>query len=156
LSFDIEITTTPADLEGLGLENRGADEPEDVQEAAGQDKEKILLTDLIIPSYPPLARTGRVQGEVKVALEFDSKCRVSASQIVAGHPLLNSAVLKAVQDWHLPSCTAGERNVNATFRFVLAEPDEPSYDDWAPTHIEIAGPYEFEIRTTAPYPFVYD
>lgn len=158
LSFNIEITTTPADLEALGLEKKSGDSQRNGAEAPGQGNREMLLTNLLLPSYPPLARIGRVQGDVIVAAELDSKCQVSTSQIVAGHPLLNSAVLEAVRGWHFTSCAAGGGKVDAAFHFVLAEPDEPTSDssDWAPTHFEMTGPYEFQIKTVAPDPIVYN
>ncbi len=156
LSFNIEITTTPPDLEVLGFEKKSAHGQEHGVEPAAQGKQDMPRTDFVLPSYPPLARTSRVQGEVKVAVELDSKCQVSTTRIVAGHPLLNSAVLDAVRDWHFPSCPGAGGQIDVTFHFALAEADDAARDDWSPTHIEMTGSYEFQVKTVAPDAIIYN
>jgi TonB family protein len=150
LSFNIEIATTPADLEALGLEKKSGDTQRTGVEGPVHGDQETFLADFLMPGYPSLARTSGVQGEVKVAVELDSKCQVSTSQILAGHPLLNSTVLEAIQGWHFTSCAAGGGKVDVVFHFVLVEPDVPARDDWAPTHLEMTGPYEFRIKTMVP------
>jgi TonB family protein len=122
----------------------------------GQGDQEMHLTDFVLPSYPSLARASRVQGVVKVEIEVNSQCQMSASRILAGHPLLNSTVLEAIRDWHFSSCGTAGRTVDATFHFSLVEPDDPTPDDWAPTHFEMTGSYEFQIRTMAPDPIIYN
>lgn len=53
----------------------------------------------VAPSYPPLARQTRVQGDVTVDAVIDSGGNVVEMQIISGHPLLLSAALEAVKQW---------------------------------------------------------
>jgi|HubBroStandDraft_1064217.scaffolds.fasta_scaffold138947_2 TonB family protein len=174
LSYEIEITTTPPDLRALGLEKSAHRSSERSYSehwhlhnvTAGvnpiglkvdrSDVRMPLLTDFALPGYPVLARIGRVQGEVRVELQLDQECRVSASDVLEGHPLLNSAVREAVREWRFASCAAAGGRVEARFHFELAEPEDPSSDDWSPTHTEMTDPYEFQIKAVAPDPIIYN
>jgi TonB family protein len=174
LSYRVEITTTPADLEALGLEKSARKSVEHGdselghfpprsdsagpvrQQLDGKGTQEPSLTDLSLPGYPPLARVGRVQGKVEVEMEVDSDCRVFKTQVVTGHPLLNSVVLEAVRKWHFTSCAVGGGRIDTTFHFELVEPDDPGSDDWTPTHLEMTGPYEFQIKAVAPDPVIYN
>jgi len=53
----------------------------------------------VAPSYPPLARQTRVQGDVTVDAVIDIEGNVVEAQIISGHPLLLSAALEAVKKW---------------------------------------------------------
>ena len=53
----------------------------------------------VAPSYPPLARQTRVQGDVTVDAVIDTGGNVDEMQIISGHPLLLSAALAAVKQW---------------------------------------------------------
>ena len=53
----------------------------------------------VTPEYPALARAARVQATVVIQLTVSKDGRVSASSVVRGHPMLNQAVLGAVQQW---------------------------------------------------------
>jgi len=53
----------------------------------------------VAPSYPPLARQTRVQGDVTVDAVIDTGGNVVEMQIISGHPLLLSAALLAVKQW---------------------------------------------------------
>jgi len=53
----------------------------------------------VAPSYPPLARQTRVQGDVTVDAVIDTAGNVVEMQIISGHPLLLSAALEAVKQW---------------------------------------------------------
>lgn len=170
-SLNIRITTTPADLNELGLGKKkqsGKEQniklargerpsklPSPVQSEArpsvGSDRETetVLLTDFTFPGY--YARAVRVQGDVKAKVELNSNCRVATAKISTGNPLLNEQVLQSIRQWHLSGCSEKKRHLEALFHFSLAEPDNPSaLDNWAPTHFEMTRPFEFEIKTTAP------
>jgi TonB family protein len=147
--YKVDVTTAPPDLEALGLKiatNQNkfsqASRKQVAQEAA-----------VILPIYPALARFSHKQGEVKVEMDLDSKCRVLGSRVLSGQLLLNDAVLRAVQNWQLPMCDNNSRRVEASFTFVLSDVDQEASDDWAPTSIEMTGPYHFVIKTIAA---VYD
>lgn len=53
----------------------------------------------IRPSYPQIARTGRIQGDVVLEAVLDANGRVRQLKVVDGHPLLAPSALRAVQQW---------------------------------------------------------
>jgi len=60
---------------------------------------KGLLIHRVEPSYPPLARAARVQGEVILTAIIDTNGAIKNLQLVSGHPMLVPAAISAVQQW---------------------------------------------------------
>ena len=57
----------------------------------------VILTKLYPLVYPPIARTARVTGDVKIEVRVRRDGIVSSAEIVSGHPLLKDAALKSAQ-----------------------------------------------------------
>ena len=51
------------------------------------------------PIYPPIARTTRIQGTVRLQAFIAVDGTIRNLQILSGHPLLNAAALDAVRQW---------------------------------------------------------
>ena len=51
------------------------------------------------PLYPPLARSARVEGVVRLLGVLNRHGRIESLQVVSGHPLLVQAALEAVRQW---------------------------------------------------------
>lgn len=51
------------------------------------------------PTYPPLARTARVQGSVVLAAIIGKDGTIQNLHVISGHPLLTQAALDAVKQW---------------------------------------------------------
>ena len=60
---------------------------------------KGLLIHRVEPTYPPLARAARVQGEVVLSAVIDTNGQITNLQLVSGHPMLVPAALAAVREW---------------------------------------------------------
>src|SRR5690606_31751233 len=65
---------------------------------------ELLPTDLefgtyVAPGYPFLALAARIQGTVRLALDFDPDGGVNEAQLVEGHPMLAAAAIKAAALW---------------------------------------------------------
>jgi periplasmic protein TonB len=60
---------------------------------------KGLCIHKVEPSYPTLARTARVQGEVVLNAIIDVNGQITNLQLVSGHPMLVPAAIEAVQQW---------------------------------------------------------
>jgi periplasmic protein TonB len=60
---------------------------------------KGLLIHRVEPSYPPLARAARVQGEVILSAVINTNGEIANLQLVSGHPMLVPAALAAVKEW---------------------------------------------------------
>ncbi len=61
---------------------------------------KGLLIHRVEPSYPPLARQARVQGEVVLSAVIDREGNIQNLQLVSGHPMLVPSAIAAVKQWH--------------------------------------------------------
>jgi periplasmic protein TonB len=60
---------------------------------------KGLLVRRVEPTYPPLARSARVQGEVVLSAIISVNGDIENLQLVSGHPMLVPAALTAVKQW---------------------------------------------------------
>lgn len=58
-----------------------------------------LLIKRVEPSYPPLARAARVQGEVVLTAVISVNGDIENLQLVSGHPMLVPAAITAVKQW---------------------------------------------------------
>jgi protein TonB len=53
----------------------------------------------ILPVYPPLARTARIQGPVVLQAVISRQGAIENLKVLAGHPLLVPAAVDAVRQW---------------------------------------------------------
>lgn len=60
---------------------------------------KGLLIRRVEPTYPPLARSARVQGEVVLSAVISVNGDIENLQLVSGHPMLVPAAITAVKQW---------------------------------------------------------
>jgi protein TonB len=58
-----------------------------------------LLVYKVAPTYPPVAKTARVQGAVVLKAEIGRNGKVQDLQVIKGKPLLTAAALDAVKQW---------------------------------------------------------
>lgn len=58
---------------------------------------KAALVKLSPPVYPALARYARITGSVRIKISLRPGGSVASSEVIDGHPLLNTAVLDSVQ-----------------------------------------------------------
>jgi len=58
-----------------------------------------LVIKRVNPTYPPLARTARVQGSVVLAAVIGKDGSIQNLHVLSGHPLLTQAALEAVKQW---------------------------------------------------------
>jgi protein TonB len=76
------------------------------------------------PTYPPLARAARVQGDVVLSAIIDSNGQIQNLQLVSGHPMLVPAAIAAVKLWrYKPYLLNGqpvEVDTTITVIFVLS------------------------------------
>jgi periplasmic protein TonB len=65
----------------------------------GGDVQMAKLLRKIIPEYPPLAKTARVSGVVRLLGVIAKDGTIQNLQLISGHPLLARAALEAVKQW---------------------------------------------------------
>ena len=58
-----------------------------------------LLTRRVSPTYPPLARTARIQGKVLLQAQISKSGDIQNLQVISGHPMLIQSALDAVKQW---------------------------------------------------------
>lgn len=57
------------------------------------------LVHKILPAYPPLARSARIQGQVVLQAVISKQGTIENLRVVAGHPMLVPAAIEAVRQW---------------------------------------------------------
>jgi protein TonB len=86
------------------------------------------LAKKVVPTYPPLARTARIQGKVVLQVLIWKDGSVYDIRVKSGHPLLVRAALEAVQQWKYEPYTwrgkkvQGITTVVVTFSLGNAKP----------------------------------
>src|SRR5215472_16737268 len=58
-----------------------------------------LLIKKIQPSYPPLARQARIQGQVLLQAEISKDGTIQNLRLISGHPMLAPSAIEAVKQW---------------------------------------------------------
>ncbi|HEY1263985.1 MAG TPA: TonB family protein [Terriglobales bacterium] len=58
-----------------------------------------LLVHQVRPTYPPLAKTARIQGSVLLQAEISKAGDIQNLRVISGHPMLIQAALEAVKQW---------------------------------------------------------
>jgi protein TonB len=53
----------------------------------------------ILPTYPPLARSARIQGQVVLQAVISKQGGIENLRVLSGHPMLVSAAIEAVRQW---------------------------------------------------------
>ena len=96
--------------------------PQRVRVSAGVTQGMVLHK--VQPSYPPLARTARVQGSVILAAVIGKDGTIQNLHVISGHPLLTQAALDAVRQWrYRPYILNGEPvevDTQVTVNFTLS------------------------------------
>jgi protein TonB len=58
-----------------------------------------LLVRKVQPTYPPLARQARIQGQVVLQAQISKTGDIQNLQLISGHPMLAPAAIEAVKQW---------------------------------------------------------
>jgi periplasmic protein TonB len=53
----------------------------------------------ILPAYPPLARSARIQGTVVLLATISKDGAIENLRLLSGHPMLSAAAIEAVRQW---------------------------------------------------------
>jgi protein TonB len=53
----------------------------------------------IVPTYPPLARSARIQGTVVLQAMISKAGTIENLRLLSGHPMLAPAAIEAVRQW---------------------------------------------------------
>jgi TonB family protein len=101
---------------GLGVETWA-------QNAGGGDTSQgeVVMTKLVAPVYPPLARQARVTGDVEVTVNVRPDGSIASVIQVSGYPLLKQAAMDSAQksQFECRKCSAPETSYELVFTFQL-------------------------------------
>jgi len=105
----------------------------------GQDSLMVLpnILQYSEPTYPPLARQARIQGDVRVKVTTDGESMKDVGAVM-GNPLLGKAAEDNVRTWKFASHSPGTFYV--TFRYKLASEDVEVEFLKSPGLVEIKAP----------------
>jgi periplasmic protein TonB len=82
------------------------------------------LVHRVEPIYPPLAKAARIQGPVHLKAVISKQGMIENLQVLTGHPMLVTAAVAAVRQWHYrPYILNGEPvevETEITVNFILA------------------------------------
>jgi len=77
----------------------------------------------VTPTYPPLARAARIQGEVVLFAVIGKAGTIDNLRVVSGHPMLIPAAIDAVRQWryrpYILNSEPIEVETQITVNFVL-------------------------------------
>jgi protein TonB len=75
----------------------------------GGKVQEASLIKKIVPTYPPLARSTRIQGHVILSAVISKDGTIESLKLISGHPLLAPAAMAAVKQWvYKPTQLNGE------------------------------------------------
>jgi len=82
---------------------------------------KVVMTDLANPLYPPLARQTSISGDVQLEIKVRRDGNIDSVAVVSGHPLLQQAALDSANHsrFRCMECTDGVRSLAVVYTFSL-------------------------------------
>jgi protein TonB len=90
----ISATSSTAGVPKLATPAR----PERIRISQGVTQGRLLVK--IEPTYPPIARSARIQGQVVLSAIISKSGEIEDLTLVSGHPMLVPAAIDAVKQWH--------------------------------------------------------
>jgi len=72
-----------------------------------------------LPSYPPIARAACAQGSVAVLVEIDTTGKVTATDVLYGHPLLRRVAEASAHEWTFDASKEELGQRREVIRFVF-------------------------------------
>ena len=101
----------------------------------GVSEGDLVVVSLVNPTYPPIARTAHITGDVELKLGFRKDGTLDSLVVVSGHPMLTQAALNSAQQSRF-KCRRCENEVTFlsliySFQFE-ASPGWPCPEEGAP------------------------
>jgi TonB family protein len=126
-------------------------------EVVGQASQDRCLQHIVIPRYPPLARTAQLQDTVAVEIEVAPDGAVASARAQSkscefqGCVILRSAAEENVRQWKFCPLTpeATSERIRITVTYVYKFESEARYDDPTST-VVLDLPHKVQIITTRP------
>ena len=87
--------------------------------ATGGHVQEPRLVKSIPPTYPPVARQRKMEGDVAVEVTIDASGNVAKMRVVSGPAFFHQAALDAVRNWKYQPATLNDQPVSADVLVVL-------------------------------------
>lgn len=89
--------------------------------------DKVVLTKLFDPIYPPLALQARINGEVEITLAIRRDGSVESTAFVSGHPMLKEAALDSARrsQFECRDCTEAVTTFPLKYKFRITSRGDP-------------------------------
>jgi TonB family protein len=112
LDFEMQVAVYVDGVEVPAVPEQPVSEP--------QSTPGISVIKFVPPVYPPLARTARIQGDVRVLVDIAPDGSAKSVSVLSGHPMLSTAATDAVKQWRFgcQRCEQPLRHV-VTIAFLL-------------------------------------
>jgi TonB family protein len=135
LDFEMQVAVYVDGVEVPAVPEQPVSEP--------QPTPGISVIKFVPPVYPPLARTARIQGDVRVLVDIAPDGSAKSVSVLSGHPMLSTAATDAVKQWRFGCQRCDRRLVHiVTIRFAL----DDNLND-SETRIEPDLPDRLTVRT---------
>jgi TonB family protein len=107
----------------------------------------VVVVNLIAPTYPPVARTARIVGDVDLNLSIRRDGSIESAVEVSGHPLLTVAALDSAQhaQFECRKCTEETNSYRLVYTFKIEGDCACEPKDAAP---KPSGPYQTYTQIT--------
>jgi TonB family protein len=119
--------------------------------SGGAQEHKVGVNRYTLPSYPPIARQAKVEGDVIAKFSLDRQGNATEVVILSGHPMLKQVVLDAAKNWRFIclDCNYGEylSTWQVTFHFQVSEPEGDRREVY-----DLRFPHTVVIKTTTVLP----
>lgn len=114
--------------------------------AEGGAEDNLLVVLAVAPIFPPIAVAANISGSVVIEVKIGANGKVTAAQIIEGHPLLRQG--RSFEDtarrWQFTPSIGSEVFRTARLKFIFRiMPKETSVDELTP---EYSPPYQVEVR----------
>lgn len=113
------------------------------------------LVSHVVPPYPQIAQSARVEGVVELAVRLAADGRVADVRVNRSQPLLDQAAIDALRQWRFAPSSDKSASVVVEFRFSLHEPSRyprpaafrQPLPSWIPENFAFV--YKYECGQTA-------
>jgi TonB family protein len=141
------------------LDFPGTHDPDTVHELPPRATPGISVLKFVAPAYPAIARTARVQGDVRLLIEIARDGSATRVTTLSGHPMLSQAAIEAVRQWHFgcQRCDGRLQHiVTITFTIDDGLPGQCDASNQQPLRcVDPALPDRLTVRSTSPQVCIY-
>lgn len=113
------------------------------------EKNRVVMTELSAPTYPPLARQTRITGSVQLEVKVLKNGDVYSAEVLSGHPLLQQAAIESAKrsKFACYACSEGLTSYTLLYTFELDAPAHCCSDNEKQPSSQEAAPFPHVTRS---------